>query len=180
MTTYIALLRGINVSGKKIIKMDDLKKYFESFGMKNVRTYIQSGNVIFQSPQTTNDRLAETLENKLKKILGFDVPVIIRTDAELKKIISKNPFTPKEMSADTKLHVSLLSAKPSKENVDQLLETQSDTDEFRIVNSEVYILCRGGYGESVFSNNFLEKKLGVKATTRNWATLNKLVDLSSA
>lgn len=179
MPVSVALLRGINVSGQKIIKMDDLRRYFESFGFKNVSTYIQSGNVIFESAKKPQV-LENELETKLKRKLGYDVTVVARTVTELEKTIAGCPFNSDKLKPTEKLHVTLLKEKPSPEGMKKLLSFQNDIDEYRIGLREVYILCRKGYGTSLFSNNFLENKLGVLGTTRNWATMNKLVELGKA
>lgn len=174
MTVYIALLRGINVSGQKIIKMEHLRAVFEEMQFGQVRTYIQSGNVIFEAAEQDTSLLEEQIEQKIQQVYSFQVPVIVRTSRELELVVEQNPFDITELSANEKVYVSLLSQEPSAEAV-QVLETfKSGIDDFHIHGREVYILVRAGYGESLFSNNFLEKKLKVSATTRNWATVNKL------
>jgi uncharacterized protein (DUF1697 family) len=177
MTTYIAFLRGINVSGQKIIKMAALKKMFEAMGFKNVRTYIQSGNVAFESPAVNAETLCKKIENGLQAALGYRVSTAIRTEKEIEDIIKNNPFKKEIARDDVRLYVTMLSAVPEGDKVKELESTESETDEFRFKNREIYILCREGYAETVFSNNFIEKKLGVKATSRNWNTMNKILTI---
>jgi uncharacterized protein (DUF1697 family) len=177
MTTYIALLRGINVSGKKLIKMEDLRVIFESLQYNNVKTYIQSGNVFFSSTQASAKLLSGEIEKKLQNALGYTVAVLLRTLSELDEVIRNNPFKENKAKKNEKIHVTFLAAEPDSEAILNLESFRNETDDFRVMNREVYILCRGGYGKTLFSNNFFEKKLGVLATTRNWDTINKLASL---
>lgn len=156
--------------------MDDLKSMCEKLGLKNVKTYIQSGNLIFNS-----DRKNAELENDLEKAItgkfGFDVPVIVRTETELKNSISKNPFIDK--NTDIKqLHLTFLKEKPNKENIEKVLAYNDEPDKFKIVDKDVFIFCARKYHESKLTNNFFEKQLKVGAKTRNWKTVLKLNELS--
>ncbi|ULL18517.1 DUF1697 domain-containing protein [Paenibacillus sp. H1-7] len=178
MTTYIALLRGINVSGQKLIKMDSLKAMFEAMSFRRVRTYIQSGNVIFESDDNAAERLVKAIEAEIARVYGFDVAVILRTEEELEGVIKRNPFASEQLVEGEKVYVSLLSQEPSPEAIGQLQAYSNDIDEYRIIGREVYILCRKSYGKSQFSNNFLEKKLRVSATTRNWESVNKIAEIA--
>ncbi|MGA9406489.1 MAG: DUF1697 domain-containing protein [Bacteroidota bacterium] len=179
MNTYIALLRGINVSGKKIIKMEALKKAFESLHYEHVTTYIQSGNVVFGSAASTV--LVRTqIENKLLKSFGFEVPVIVKTLKEIEETVKRNPFKKVRMEKGEKLYVSFLAGPPAKVAAVDLMAVKNDVDEIRLSGSEVYILCRKGYGNTLFSNTFIEKKLDVSATTRNWDTVQKLLSIGKA
>ncbi|MCD9025491.1 DUF1697 domain-containing protein [Cohnella silvisoli] len=177
MTTYIALLRGINVSGQKMIKMDHLKGVFESMKLHHVRTYIQSRNVLFESPEGDAQLLTKRIEQHIESAYSFQVTVILRTLKELEEIIRQCPYKPEQLLETDSLYVSFLSELPSSEAIDKCMALQNDIDEFAIADKEVYILIHKKYGETKFSNNFLEKKLKVTATTRNWATVNKLVSL---
>lgn len=175
--TYIAFLRGINVSGQKIIKMVQLKKIFEAMELKNVRTYIQSGNVAFESASANPDILCKKIENGLQSALGYRVTVTLRTNREIEDIIKNNPFKSEIKHEDFKLYVTMLSAAPEKSKINELQSIDSEGDEFICRGSEIYVLCRKGYADTVFSNNFIEKKLGVKATSRNWNTMNKILEI---
>jgi uncharacterized protein (DUF1697 family) len=177
MTTYIALLRGINVSGKKMIKMDHLKGVFESMQLQKVRTYIQSGNVIFESTEEDVQKLRKQIEQRIESAYSFQVTVILRALRELEEIISHNPYKETELLKTDSLYISFLSEMPTRESIDRCMTFQNDIDEFIILNKEVYILIHKKYGETKFNNSFLEKKLKVDATTRNWATVNKLISM---
>jgi uncharacterized protein (DUF1697 family) len=174
MNTYIALLRGINVSGQKLIKMAHLKEVFETMPFGRVRTYIQSGNVLFESDDRNTDELCVRIESKLKEVYGFDVSVVIRSVGDLDAVIARNPFPVDTFKVGEKLYVSFLSKEPAAEAMEKLMSYRSEADDFQIIGREVYLLSRQGYGKSLISNNFVEKKLGVIATTRNWETVNKL------
>jgi uncharacterized protein (DUF1697 family) len=174
--TYIALLRGINVSGQKIIKIEELRKLFESLGFENVKTYIQSGNVIFNSRIDSAEKIVKSVEKKIKEVYSFDVTVIIRTRDELSTIIKSNPFS--KTNPAEKLYVLFLSDIANNDNVEKLLPYKSKTEEFRLIGKEIYLYYPDGYGKSKLTNNIFESKLGVKATTRNWNTVNKLFEMS--
>lgn len=180
METYVALLRGINVSGQKIIRMDDLKKTFKSQNYENVRTYIQSGNIIFQTKKTDINALKKKIENQIRKSFSFEVTVLLRSHSDIAEIIKQNPFGKNSNSDDGKLYLSFLSEAPDEASKKELLSIRNDLDELKISKTEVYILCRGGYGKSQFSNTFIEKKLKVQSTTRNWATVNKLLEIANS
>ena len=180
MKVYVALLRGINVSGQKSIKMEDLKKTFKALHYKSITTYIQSGNVIFGSAAAKTALLQTQIENKLLKTFGFEVPVIVKTLEEIEETIKRNPFKKIKAQNGEKLHVTFLGGSPAKAAADNLAAVENDVDEIRLSGSEVYILCRNGYGKTLFSNTFIEKKLMVSATTRNWATVEKLFSLGKA
>ncbi|MBW7454291.1 DUF1697 domain-containing protein [Paenibacillus sepulcri] len=179
MTTYIALLRGINV-GKKQIKMDVLKSIMESLPVQKVQTYIQSGNVVFQAQKKQTKLLSEEIGNKLADSLSFDVPVIVRTMDELDEVIGRNPFASNGNDDEGKLYIAFLANEPAAESIQHLLSFQNGTDELRVQGKEVYLWCRTNYGTTQFSNAFLEKKLKVTATTRNWQTVNKLAAMCRA
>ena len=175
MAAYISLLRGINVSGQKKIKMDELKKLYDSLGFKKVQTYIQSGNVVFECPDASIPKIAERIGKKIKESFGFDVAVLIRTKEEFKKIIRNNPFSKKENNS---LYVIFLSDTASDLPMAELNNAKSKSEEFFISGREIYLSCPGGYGKTKLSNNFFERKLKLSATTRNWKTVNKLMEIA--
>jgi uncharacterized protein (DUF1697 family) len=155
MTRYIAFLRAINVGGR-VVKMDDLKKIFALPGIKNITTYIQSGNVIFDCAETDRSLLTKKIETKLLKALGYEVKTFLRTISEIENITRKTSF--KKYAEDMAQHVSFFSDTPDGELVKQLLLLQNDNEQFRVAGTEAYILVRkGAYGETKFSNTFLEK-----------------------
>lgn len=179
MPQYIALLRGINVSGQKIIKMDKLRAIFESIGFTKVSTYIQSGNVIFDSEEEDAAIVRERIVGELMSQLNFDIPVIIRTPSELQEIVQETPYPTVNEAENEQRYVTLLAQMPTEAALGKLNAAQNAVDEYQVKGLTVYLLIRKNYGESKFSNNFIEKKLGVSATTRNWETVNKLIRLAA-
>ena len=179
MTDYISILRGINVSGKKMIRMEDLKVLYEGLDFSEVTTYIQSGNVIFKTGfPVSNSVLSEKIEQAIEEEYHFHVPVIMRTADEMHQILSSNPFLNEEGINREKLHVTFLEELPQSTKVIAIKESDFSPDRFRIIGKEVYLYCPGGYGNTKLSNTFFEKKLHVKATTRNWKTVGKLAELT--
>ncbi|KIL35101.1 cytoplasmic protein [Cohnella kolymensis] len=181
MAIYFALLRGINVGGKNIIKMAELKRMFEAMGLSRVQTYIQSGNVLFES-NDEEERLRERIEHEIQAVFGFPVKVILRTAEELKRIAASCPFSEQEVaeaeafSEGEKLYVGLLLEKPSSEGIERLKPYQSVNDQYRVVGKEVFLLFRDSVRNSKLAANL--EKLGVPVTVRNWKTMNKLVALA--
>jgi uncharacterized protein (DUF1697 family) len=175
VAVYVAMLRGINVSGRNKIKMSDLHALFEGLGHTAVTTYIQSGNVVFTSPARAAS-LATDIEQRIARDFGFDVPVVLRTKSELSKVIAANPFAKADLA---KVHVTFLAKQPDAALVRALRDHESPPDEFRIVGREVYLHCPAGYGNTKLNNTFWERKLRVGATTRNWNTVTKLLDLAA-
>jgi len=181
MQTYISILRGINVSGQKKILMADLKALFEKLMFKNVTTYIQSGNVVFKSKAELSDfELAKKIQTAIFKEYDFQVPVIIRTQQELQKIISSNPFLKEKNIHVEKLHVTFLSEIPAKDLNKSIDSLNFSPDRFYIIDKEVYLYIPNSYGETKLSNKFFENKLKVTTTTRNWKTVNKLEEIASS
>ena len=178
MTAYISILRGINVSGQKSIKMDALRKMYENLVFQSVKTYVQSGNVIFKGKDFKIAVLEQIISRQIKKDFGFDVPVIVLTIDKLKKIIENNPFS-KDPSKDASfLHVTFLSSKPKNFEREIIENKKSNGEEISFSDNAVYLYCPDGYGISKLSNSFLETKLKVGATTRNWKTTNELLKIA--
>jgi len=174
---YVALLRGINVNGQKMVKMDLLKNIFEEMRFENVKTYIQTGNVIFDSQEGQKDFLCNEIKDKIKQTLEFEVPIILKEIEQLEAVICDNPFGNRNLLENEKLHVTFLESEPSSEVADILKDYKEDKDEIILQGENVYILCKNGYGKTKFTNSFLESKLKVKGTTRNFNTINKIVEL---
>jgi uncharacterized protein (DUF1697 family) len=178
MVTYIAILRGINVGGKRMIKMDALKQLFLSLGFSNIETYIQSGNVIFKSKKLKEDKLASIISEAIKNVFTYDVPTIVKNVDEIKQILSTNPFVKDNNKLVDFLHVTFLDATPTKENIESVTKLQFGDDSFSIIDNAVYLYCPNGYSNSKLTNSFLENKLKVTATTRNWKTCNELLGIA--
>ncbi|MCX6303941.1 MAG: DUF1697 domain-containing protein [Bacteroidetes bacterium] len=179
MQTYISILRGINVSGHKLIKMKSLQEMFDGLGLLNARTYIQSGNVVFGSNFAGHGELEKIIGGEILKCFGFEVPVIVIGGGELKTISANNPFINPRGEDEAKLHVTFLSAEPDRTLVETIAKDAYSPDEYCVIGKAVYLFCPQGYGNTKLSNTFFEKKLKVSATTRNWKTILELVKLSS-
>jgi uncharacterized protein (DUF1697 family) len=176
--TLIALLRGINVSGQKSVKMVDLAALLESLGFENVRTYIQSGNVVFASSSADVGKIGKQIGEAIRVKFGFEVTVIVRTAEELGKIISGNPLLKLPGIDEDRLHVTLLSEPPDAKAVAQLAMGESKNEKYRVLGREAYLYCPDGYGTSKLNNSAFEKKLGVRATTRTWKTMRALYEMA--
>jgi uncharacterized protein (DUF1697 family) len=169
------MLRGINVGGKNKIKMADLEALFVGLGHADVITYIQSGNVVFKSPTKNASTLASVIEKRITRDFGLGVAIVLRTKAELGKVIAVNPFAGVDLA---KVHVTFLADKPEAALVRALDDHASPPDEFRIVGREVYVYCPSGYGNTRLNNAFWERRLKTSATARNWNTVTKLFQLA--
>lgn len=176
MNKKIAILRGINVGGKRKILMKDLKDLCKQSGFEHAQTYIQSGNLIFISNKENSD-LEVILETSILKRFGFEVPVIVRNLEELEKSVNRNPFYTQNVDIDH-LYLTFLKEGPTNENLEKLQSFNYEPDKFEIEKNEIFIYCEGKYHLTKLSNNFFEKKLKVGATTRNWKTILKLLELS--
>ncbi len=168
---YVAFLRAINVGGNAIIKMTDLKRMFEAAGLQNVQTYIQSGNVIFESTEAAS-LFEKRIESQLEGAAGYKIHFFVRTMRELQSIVNKSPFT---ATATENVYIAFLEKKPDQKNRQALLAFKSRADDFALEGREVYSL-RLDREKSVFSSNFVEKILKMPATTRNLMTLKKIVE----
>jgi uncharacterized protein (DUF1697 family) len=174
MPTYIAMLRGINVSGHKIIKMESLRASFAVLGFGDVKTYIQSGNVIFKTEKTEPNALAKKIVKKISDDFGFDVPALVKTAEEMNAVLKANPLVKRAGVDESKLHVTFL-ASIAPENAAAVLQPLAAKSElFAVSGTEIFLYCPDGYGETKLSNSAIEKKLSVAATTRNWKTVNVL------
>lgn len=179
MKTYIALLRGINVSGQKIIKMELLRKALTELDFENVSTYIQSGNILFQSNISDTKKLEIQIHDLIEKHFGFDVAVIVVTPEDLKTIIAKNPYADENIE-EPQPYVSFLSEVPTAENREVLSAMDFQNDRFKIIDKAMYLHYAVGAGTTKLSNAVIEKKLKLTSTARNWKTVKKLIELSEA
>lgn len=176
MVTFVSFLKGINVGGHKKIKMEDLKKCYEDQEFFNVTTYIQSGNIVFSSKNSSPESIIKQIKSSILKKFGFEVEVILRTSEELKSIIATNPFP----EADgNRAFVTLLSQKPKEIPSEAIEKVKLPSESYAIIDKEVYFFCPEGYGKTKLSNDFWEKKLKVTATSRNMNTMKYLTDLSN-
>jgi uncharacterized protein (DUF1697 family) len=177
MKTFIALLRGINVGGKTMVPMPELRSLFASMGLEDVSTYIQSGNVVFSSPTGDAQALPVAIEERIEEAFGLSTTVLLRTAAELAEIADGNPFLDREAEL-SKLHVVFLSEAPEADAVGELDPARSPPDQFAVRGREIYLHLPKGAGRSKLTIDYFEKRLGVRATARNWKTVNKLLELT--
>jgi uncharacterized protein (DUF1697 family) len=180
---FIALLRGINVGGKNMIKMAELKKALEDAGLGCVQTYIQSGNVLFCSEKDELS-LRNTIENAIQAQFGLSVPVVLRTASQIYTLIANLPFSDNAIAqAQTNtdaevLYVALLSASPSDERIAQVLRYKNADEQMLVVGRDVYLLLSGSIRHSKLAGHLGE--LDDSATVRNWKTITKLAELAKA
>lgn len=176
MNKYIALLRGINVGGHKPLKMDSLKSLFLDLGFTNILTYIQSGNIVFEAKHDNKDSIEQLIEKEILKKFNFEVPVMILTTSELNEVISNNSFLPN--NEESFLHVTILKDHP-KESIKELFkETVNSTNEISFIKKTIYLNCINGYSNTKFTNSYIENKLKVKASTRNWKTIKAIYNIA--
>lgn len=177
MTKYIAILRGINVGTGRKVPMADLKKRCESLGLKQVQTYIQSGNLVFElaKPEPVPE-LEERMQTAFTETFGFDIPVLVRTADEWMEACDQNPFLKENVDIE-RLHLTCLKEMPSSELLKKMGTVQYLPDRYVIVGRNVYVFCAAGYGTSRLVNTFFESKLKTPATTRNWKTVMKLFEM---
>ena len=172
---YAAFLRGINVGGRTSIKMEALRACFAALGFENVKTYIQSGNVVFETRKTDDEKLAARIEAAVEKAF-FKTPVMVRSFDEIKEIVANNPFAGEEFE-DRLFHVVFLAAKLPEEKQEMLLANNRETEKFAIRSREVYCLLKDGVADSLLGKKYIDNKLKTPATARNWRTLNKILEL---
>jgi uncharacterized protein (DUF1697 family) len=178
MTTYVSMLRGINVGGHGRVSMTELAALYGSLGLKNVRTYVQSGNVVFESDMADASGAARLIEGGIGRTLGFSAAVIVRTRDDLVQVVEKNPFL-KDKGIDVdKLYVTFLSDRPEDADREAVRAVTDPSDSFFVIEREAYLYCPNGYGRTKFSNDFFERRLKVTATTRNWKTVNALLQMA--
>jgi uncharacterized protein (DUF1697 family) len=178
VNTYISMLRGINVGGSNQIRMADLKKLYEELGFQEVVTYVNSGNVVFRTPETDANAIARRIQAQIKETLGGDVPVLIREPHDLERILAHNPFLTGRKEDTSKLHVMFLSAPPVPTNLAKLVKPANCEDEFIFGEQEIFLFCPGGLGRTKLTTALFERSLKVTTTTRNWNTVNALFKLS--
>lgn len=174
-TVLLSLLRGINVGGHKKVKMSDVAQLYGSLGFTDVRTYVQSGNVVFSTQHEDATRVAKQIEKGLKDALGLNVTVFVRTTSELTDVVEQNPFKKNE---PIRVHVTFLSTQPHDVPTDRIEAAKADGELLSVHNREVYLFLPDGQGKTKLSNSFFEKVLNVRATTRNWNTVTALLNMT--
>ncbi|UCH85124.1 MAG: DUF1697 domain-containing protein [Candidatus Latescibacterota bacterium] len=178
MSTYVAFLRAINVAGHAKVKMTDLRRVFEEAGCRNVRTYIQTGNVIFDTPSKNLASRKKEIQNKLNRLFGAEPMLMYRTTRDMERVLTAAPFKNLKNKTDVKLYVSFLAKKPRRMPTIPLKAPKEALEVVLADRLEAYVVSRkkknGGYG---FPNLVVEKEFDVPATSRNWSTVNRIVDM---
>jgi len=177
MANYVALLRSVNVGGHGRLSMAELQQTFRTLGHTDVSTYIQTGNVLFRSPSKSKAKLTAGIEHQLEADYGSAPAVILRTVADLSRIVAASPF-PGQGADPSRHHVTFLAESPTAEALAAFVAPASGRDELVIIGQEVYVHTPDGYHNSKLTGALLERRLGVVSTTRNWNTVTKLCDLA--
>jgi uncharacterized protein (DUF1697 family) len=169
MKTFLSLIRGVNMGNRNRVKMNALMAMYEAMGFHQVRTCLQSGNVIFQSTVKNKRELEKMISVQIATLFCFDTDVIVLDTGDLNKIVQNKPFE------DNGLHITLLSRKPHSINIDIIDSKCSENERYKIVGKTIYLYMPDGYAGTKINNNFFEKTLNVRATTRTWKTMKILI-----
>ncbi|HCC08192.1 MAG TPA: DUF1697 domain-containing protein [Clostridiales bacterium] len=176
MVEYIAFLKGINVSGQKMIKVRDLNDLFIKLGLKKVKTYIQSGNVRFESDESNKAELVNLMEKEIHNAFGYNPTVILKTIKEIEDLVDESPFKNIGSESKAKMYITFLASVPTKEYELPLVSSMKDVKVFKVFNEIVLSIVIENNERYYSPNSFIEKELGVPATTRDWETISKLID----
>lgn len=176
-STWVALLRGINVGGRNRLPMKDLASMFVDAGCEDVRTYIQSGNVLYRADEARAGEIPSLIGTAIRDGFGYEIPVVTRRASDLDTIVEANPFVAAGAEADT-LHVVFLADSPATEHVEGLDPDRSPPDEFAVRGREIYLHCPNGMARSKLTNAWFDSQLSTVSTMRNWKTVRKLLELA--
>ncbi len=176
MPRYIALLRGINVGGNTMIKMSELKRTFESLGFENIATYINSWNIAFDTRKTAEEKLIATVEKAIERDFEKKVAVMMRTQDEIRDILSRNPFEG-QFESHKEMHVLFMNEAMPDDKRDLLIEKQTENERFEVDGREIFCHLRLGVADSLLGKGFIDKKLKVPITGRNWRTVEAIAEL---
>ena len=178
MGVFIALLRGINVSGQKKIKMADLRSMLQTLPIKKVETYIQSGNIVFGSEEVSTEVLAASIKKSISEKFGLDVPILVKSVKDFEQLLKVSPYTDAKDLEAGKIYYALLKDAPLDDNFQNLDQKNYPNELFEITPYCVYLNCKNGAGKAKLTNTIIEKKLKVAATTRNHRTMVKLLEMA--
>ena len=179
MPKYVAFLRGINVGGKNMIKMETLRAMFAALGFKNVKSYINSGNIVFETAKTDDRKLAAKIEKAIEKEFSMNIGVMVRAAREIEDVLKNNPFEGK-FEDDKHVHVFFLNEELSKEKSDLLLSNNRAGEEFAVRGREIFCYRTNDFPDSLMGKDYIGKTLKTPATARNWRTVNKIMELFEA
>jgi uncharacterized protein (DUF1697 family) len=178
MPVIISMLRGVNVAGRNQIKMETLRALYESLGLEDPRTHVQSGNVVFRTKERNLSALAKRIEDAIERSFGFRPAVIVRTTSELRGAIARSPFARRRGIDPSKLLVTFLASAPTAEARDQVLKIKADPEELFIDGREVYIYFPNGLARPKLAWSTIAKMLGTSGTARNWNSVTKLLEIA--
>ncbi|MBT8324278.1 MAG: DUF1697 domain-containing protein [Bacteroidia bacterium] len=177
MKTYIALLRGINVGGHKKLPMADLRQLLETTDYMDVKTYIQSGNVVFKSSESSTIKIEQSIKNAIMDRFGYDVTVMVKTKQDLQQIFKLCPFDEDKKKAS---YFALFKNELNKDLIEVAKQKTYPDEEFEITDSCIYFYCANGYGRAKFNLNYFERLFKSEATARNYNTMVKLISMAEA
>jgi len=172
---YAAFLRGINVGGKNKVKMETLREVFGALLFQNVKTYINSGNVIFETAKSDDRQIAAKIEKAIESEFSLVIKVMVRTIDEIEAVIKNNPFDG-QFENDKDLHVLFLDEELAEEKRELLFSNNNENEIFAVRNREIFCLLRVGFSDSLLGKDYIGKKLKTPATARNWRTVNKMLE----
>jgi uncharacterized protein (DUF1697 family) len=178
MAVIISMLRGVNLGPHNRLKMEELRALYESLGLQDAQSYVQSGNVIFRSDGKDLAALGRRIEGAIEKKFGFRPPVILRTTAELREAIAKNPFAKRQDIEPSKLLVTFLDRDPGKEVREQVLKIETAPEELRMEGREVYIYFPNGMARPKMKWAAVERVLKTQWTGRNWNSVQKILEMA--
>ena len=176
--TFISLIRGINVGGHNQIKMEALRQMYAGLGYTCVQSYIQSGNVIFNTTEPDSLNLEKVISEKIYDTFGFKVQVLVITADELENALNNNPYHTDPLKDPSKIYLTFLSEIPEKSLLYAIQPALYAPDEFSHFEKVIYNYCPNGYGNTKLTNTFFENKLKVNATSRNLKTSIELLALA--
>ena len=177
MRTYIAFLRGVNVGGKNKIPMSELRVALESEELKSVRTYIQSGNVVFESSLDSCDEISTLINKTIQNNFNFNIPVLVKKKKQLELVLSLSPYDNEDQITTNKTYFIFFFESPKEQFLDVFKALTFPNEQYKITDDCLYLLCLNGYGNSKLNNNLIESKLKVIATARNYRTMQKVLAL---
>ncbi len=178
MKTYVSLIRGVNVGGRKGVPMDEFKRVYALLDLKGLMSYRQSGNLLFAAPQIPVEELEKRISRKIEQEIGLSLAVIVMESQTLEAIVRNNPFSQNSGKNPAFIHLSFLAETPGDFDESSIREKAVSREEIEFGPRVIYLYCPHGYGTTKLHNAFLESRLGVSATTRNWNTARALVKLA--
>jgi uncharacterized protein (DUF1697 family) len=181
MAIYISFLRGVNMTGHNKIRMTELAQMYHDLGYPDAETFIQSGNVIFTAPGSgIESDIERSIEKSILERFGYNVPVMVRSVADLGNILSVNPFLSEEKFDPSRTAVILLTDKVTDQQLLKVANVNYPPDKFEVIGKEIFIFCPNGFGRTKLYTNFFENRMGVTGTARNWNTVTILYNMASA